>query len=142
MTALPSIPTLPPPDFGAAAPLAEAAAAAGRALSGDIRRLVEAGGPALNPASIRSLQSVATSGLVGACGGLAPAVVPVGGGTAFAPSGRFLNQAIDRLAVPGGPNPADVACRLLGKQGAVVNPGMLAQGPENMLSEAVRRVIG
>lgn len=134
--ALPEVPAL-----GPAAPLAEVSSAAGSSLGDQIRRLVEAGGPDLNPGTIVRLQTAATAGLVGACGALAPAVAPTGGGAAYAPTGRFLTQAIGRMAQPGAPDPGDVACRLTGRQSETVVPGMLADGPANILPEPVRRVL-
>lgn len=127
---------------GAIAPLAEAASAAGRGLAAQLKQLVAAGGPDLNPATVASLQSAAAGSLVGTCGGLAPVVAAQGGAGAFAPSGRFLTQAIGRMADPEAPDPAEVACRLIGRQGAgAVNPGMLANGPGGMLPDAAQKLM-
>lgn len=119
-----------------AAGLAKLSSSSGSALADEIADLIAKGGPDLTPEAIAALQKGSVGQLLGSIAGAGPAAGT--GAAAYGPTSRFLGQALGRMAGPGAPNPVDVATRLLGRQPQVAGLGMLANGPEGLLSQAAR----
>jgi hypothetical protein len=97
--------------------LAAVGAVAGARLEKTIAGLVETGGQGLNPATVAAAVAKEMQSMLTATGAAMTGVsAPVG--AAFAPTGRFLSGAVDRMDKPDASalGPLDIAQRLLNRQ--------------------------